>query len=122
MSTHENGIAFDLELRSRLKEVRDHEPRPDHARLVGLRELALRKALLRRWFKTTTAALTATTAILAGIVLPTAFTPTDHSTHPAWVAQVDQGLPKPDPWVGASTERTAIEGDGWIPRHGSPTV
>ena len=120
MKAQNGGIAFDRELRTRLKEVRDEQPSPDYGQLNRLRELALRRAQMRRWFRTTTVALTATTAILAGIVLPKAITPPDDlRPRPIRMAQVEDSWAA-DPWVEASSRRTSIEGDGWIPRHWAP--
>jgi hypothetical protein len=113
-------LAFDRELRTRLKEVRDEQPRPDRAHLSRLRRLALKRAQMRRLFRTTTALLTATTAILAGVVLPQALSPSDPVGRPVQIAQAGDDLVGADPWVAASKRRTSVEGDGWIPRPGVP--
>lgn len=120
MTTMNEQVAFERELRTRLKEVRDEQPRPDRAHLSQLRHLALKRAQMRRWFRTTTALLTATTAILAGVVLPQALSSTEPVGRSIQIAQVGDDLVGADPWVAASNRRTSIEGDGWIPRPGVP--
>lgn len=121
MTTMNEQLAFDRELRTRLKEVRDEQPRPDRAHLSHLRQLALKRAQMRRWFRTTTALLAATTAILAGIVLPQALSSNEPvGRRSVQIAHTGGDLVGADPWVAASNRRTSIEGDGWIPRPGVP--
>ena len=116
-----DGVSFDLDLGAVLKEIRDEQPRPAPAQLGRLKRMALKKAQLRRWFRTTTAALTAATAIFAGIAVQKAFYSTEPlQPHPVWVAEADDDLSSADPWVGGAARRAHIEGDGWVPRPGVP--
>lgn len=117
-------IDLDRDLALRLKQVRDEQPRPDPARVLKMRAAIFRKVQQRRILKTTGAVMIATacatacaTAILA---LPMRFTSHQQSTprHAPAMASVDLG--PADPWVVASSMRSGIEGDGWIPRHSAP--
>lgn len=115
------GATFDLELRAALKGIRDEQPRPAPAQMGRLKKVALKKAQLRRWFRTTTAAFTAATAIFAGIAVQRTIHSTDDlRSHPVWVAEVEHDDWGADPWVGGAARRAHIEGDGWVPRPGVP--
>jgi hypothetical protein len=114
------AIDLDGDLALRLKQVRDEQPRPDPARVLKMRAAIFRKVQQRRILKTTGAVMIATACATAILALPMRFTSHQQSTprHAPAMASVDLG--PADPWVVASSMRSGIEGDGWIPRHSAP--
>lgn len=113
---------IDLELAQRLKQVRADAPRQDPRRSTEIRETVLARARQRTIIRFAGSALAATAITVAVLAMPApaTYNRTFEGPPPIRTAVGEPAPDAADPWVVASRIETAIEGDGWVPRHVGP--